>query len=163
MCLCSLWKCLEESLDMNFFSSHIFWNLPMAKQKSVLFFYKSCRRFIDWTQHNLISPLLMNVQLFHLFIYFNFTFLGPHSQHMEVPKLGVTLELQLPAYATATATRDPSHVCYLHHSSRQCWILSPLSEAGDRTCILMDPSWMCFHCTTMGTPVWLFLHSFTEI
>ena len=28
---------------------------------------------------------------------------------MEVPKLGVELELQLPAYGTATATQDPSH------------------------------------------------------
>ena len=31
-----------------------------------------------------------------------------HSQHMEVPRLEVELELQLPAYTTATATRDPS-------------------------------------------------------
>ena len=30
---------------------------------------------------------------------------------MEVPRLGVELELQLPAYTTATATRDLSHVC----------------------------------------------------
>ena len=36
-----------------------------------------------------------------------FCFLGPHSQHMEVPRLGVELELQLPAYTTATATLDP--------------------------------------------------------
>ena len=47
---------------------------------------------------------------------------------------------QLPAYATATATRDPSHVCDLHHSSRQRWILNPLREARDRTCSLMIPS-----------------------
>ena len=33
-----------------------------------------------------------------------FCFLGLHSQHMEVPRLGVELELQLPAYTTATAT-----------------------------------------------------------
>ena len=52
-------------------------------------------------------------------------FLGPHSRHMEVPRLGVKSELQLLAYATATATPDPSLVCDLHHSSRQCWILSP--------------------------------------
>ena len=29
-----------------------------------------------------------------------FVFLGPHLQHMEVPKLGVKSELQLPAYST---------------------------------------------------------------
>ena len=31
----------------------------------------------------------------------------------------VELELQLPAYTTATETPDPSCVCDLHHSSRQ--------------------------------------------
>ena len=34
--------------------------------------------------------------------------------HMEVPRLGVKAELQLQAYATATAMEDPSHICELH-------------------------------------------------
>ena len=71
-----------------------------------------------------------------LFFYFFFVFLG---QHMEVPRLGVKLELQLPAYATAIAMADVSHVCDLHNSSQQCWILNPPSKARDRTRILMDP------------------------
>ena len=33
---------------------------------------------------------------------FLFPFLGLHLWHMEVPRLGVELELQQPAYATAT-------------------------------------------------------------
>ena len=45
--------------------------------------------------------------------------LGPHWWRMEVPRLGVELELQLLAYTTATATWDPSHIWDLHHSSRQ--------------------------------------------
>ena len=57
---------------------------------------------------------------------------------MEVPRLGVQQELQLPAYTTATATRDPSHVCDLHHSSQQNRTLNPLSKARDRTSILRD-------------------------
>ena len=32
--------------------------------------------------------------------------LWPHPQHMEVPRLGVESELQLPANTTVTATRD---------------------------------------------------------
>ena len=32
-------------------------------------------------------------------------------------RLGVKCELQLPAYTTATATPDLSHICDLHHSS----------------------------------------------
>ena len=43
------------------------------------------------------------------FLFFPFGFLGPHSQHMEVPRLGVVLELQLLAYATAITTPDLSH------------------------------------------------------
>ena len=30
-----------------------------------------------------------------------------------------------------------------HHSSRQCWIPSPLNEARDQTCIARDTSWVC--------------------
>ena len=42
--------------------------------------------------------------------------------------------------ARATAAQDSSHTCNLHHSSQQHWILNPLSEAKDRTLILMDAS-----------------------
>ena len=44
------------------------------------------------------------------------------------------------AYATATATQDPSRVCDLHHSSRQRQILHPWSKGRDRTRNLMVPS-----------------------
>jgi len=49
---------------------------------------------------------------------------------MEVPSLGVKLELQLLAYITATATPDLSHTFDLHHSLWQHWILNPLTEQG---------------------------------
>ena len=78
------------------------------------------------------SPLLT--------VLFCFVFLGPHPQHQEVPRLGVESELQLPAYATATATWDLSRICVLHYSSPQHWIPNPLSEARDQTCIFMDTS-----------------------
>ena len=83
-----------------------------------------------------VSWLVVLTQLWHLFFFFFFSFwsfclLGPHPQHMEVPRIGVESELQLPVYTTATATRDPRRVCDLHHSSRQCWILNPVSDARD--------------------------------
>ena len=59
---------------------------------------------------------------------------------MEVPRLGVELELQLLAYTIATARQDPSHVCDPHLSSWQCWILNPLSKARDRIFVFMDAS-----------------------
>ena len=52
-------------------------------------------------------------------LFFFFGFLGPHPWHVEVPRLGVELELQLLTYATATAMQDPSQICDLHHSLRQ--------------------------------------------
>lgn len=52
--------------------------------------------------------------------------------HLEVPQPGVELELQLPAYATATATLGPSHIFNLHHSLQLCQILHPGSEVCER-------------------------------
>ena len=63
---------------------------------------------------------------------------------MEVPRIRVRLELQPRAYTTATAMSDPSLICNLHHSSQQCRILNPLSEARDQTHILLNPSQVCY-------------------
>ena len=60
--------------------------------------------------------------------------------HMEVPRLGVESRLQLPAYVTAIATRDPSRICNLHYSSWQHRILNTLRKARDQTCIHMENS-----------------------
>ena len=65
---------------------------------------------------------------------------------MQVPRLGVqSEELQLPAYTTATATLDLSHICDLHRSSQQHQILNPLSEARNGICVLMDASRVRYH------------------
>ena len=63
---------------------------------------------------------------------------------MEAPRLEVEWELYPLAYTTAIATRDPKTVCDLHYSSWQCGITNPLSEARDRTCILVDASQIPF-------------------
>ena len=57
--------------------------------------------------------------VFGYITFFFFCLLGPHPWHMEAPRLGAELELQLLAYATATAAGDPSHIYNLYHSSRQ--------------------------------------------
>ena len=94
----------------------------------------------------------------YLFMYL-FSFLGrggPHPHHMEVPRLEIESELQPPAYAIATAVWDPSHTFDLHHSSQQCQIFNPLSEAKDWTCKLMVTSQIRFRCATMGTPCYIY-------
>ena len=52
---------------------------------------------------------------------------------MEVLRLELESEQQLPPYTTATAMPDPSHACDRRCSLQQCRILNPLSEARDRT------------------------------
>ena len=120
------------------------------------------KKYLPWIRLKpRVLALLMESVSFRIFLLSLFSssflfFLGPHLQHMEVSRLGVELELQLLAYATATAMRDPSHVWDLHHSSRQCQILNLLGEARHRTSILMVPSRIRFHCTTTGTPAFTF-------
>ena len=89
----------------------------------------------------------------HTFFFF-FYFSGQHLWHMEVPRLGSN---QSYTTATATATQNPSHICNLHCSSRQCQILNPLSEARDRTHVLMDISQVHYCGAIMGTPENIFL------
>ena len=71
---------------------------------------------------------------------------------MEVPRLRVESELQLPAYTTATAMPDVSSICNLYHSSQQRRILNSLIEARNQTSNLMVPSQIRFCCTMTGTP-----------
>ena len=85
------------------------------------------------------------------FIYFLFLFLGPHLWHVEIPKRGVELELQLLAYTTATATWYLSFIYDQHHSSQQCQIPNPPEQGRDQTHILIDTSWSHLHCAMMGT------------
>ena len=115
-------------------------------------------------------PLLLSFLLsFFLFLppflpsfLFSFFLFWLYSWHVEVSRLGVISELQLPAYTTATAMPDPNCVCDLHHSSWQRQILSLLSEAGDWTHFLMDISWVCYRYATMGTPsLFSYIYVFT--
>ena len=75
--------------------------------------------------------IFLSLLILVIFDFFFFFFSGPHPQNIEIPRLGVELELQLLAYTAATATPDPSHICNLHHSSLHRWILNPLSGARD--------------------------------
>ena len=84
----------------------------------------------------------MSLFLFFGFSNFFLVFLGPHPWHMEVPRLGAELELQLPAYTTATAAWDLSCVCNLRH---RCQLLNPPNEARDQTYIPMDTSRVRYH------------------
>ena len=56
----------------------------------------------NWLNSIVFTCILCTSYILYLFIFG--LFLGPHLQHMEVPRLGVELELKPTAYTTATAT-----------------------------------------------------------
>ena len=106
--------------------------LPLIEQSSrnLYPYQQSCVFTLGFLEYFFFFPFLSFPFLFFSFLGL-FIFLGPHPWHVEVPRLGVELELQLLAYTTPTASRDLSLVCNLHHSSQQCRILNPLGEARD--------------------------------
>ena len=88
-----------------------------------------------------------------LLLYFFFLFLlRPHRWHMEVPRLGVELELFPLAYTTATARRGPSCICHLRRSFRQRRILNPLSEARVKPASSWTLCWVLNPRSRRGTP-----------
>ena len=89
-----------------------------------------------------------------------FFFLELHQWHMEVPRLGVESELQLPAYTMAIAMRDLG-IFNLHQSSQRRQIFNSISEARDLTHNLMVLTQICFHCAMMGT-ICVVLYSYQE-
>ena len=102
--------------------------------------------FMQYTNlYNTRQNVLSAIYLIYLFIYsfLSFVFLGLLPLHMEVPRLGVQLELYLLAYARAAATWGLSHVCNLDHRSQQRQILNPLSEARDQTRNLIVTTRIC--------------------
>ena len=86
-----------------------------------------------WTLRKIVISFILLLP----FLFF-FFFLGLHLPHMEVPRLGVKSELQLLAYATATAMPDLSCI----YDPGQPRNLNPLSDARNRTWILIDTCWV---------------------
>ena len=72
--------------------------------------------------------------------FFLFCFLGAHSGHMEVPRLGVELELQLSAYTTQQQLEIPAVSATYTTAHSNAGSFNPLSEARDPTYVFMDPS-----------------------
>ena len=68
-----------------------------------------CHGFTIWKRK---SKNEVETSIFFLFLFFCLclfvsVFLGLHPRHMEVPRLGAELELQLLAYTIDTAMPDP--------------------------------------------------------
>ena len=77
---------------------------PVTDDKTCLLYYGG---HINDVLHGIVRRLIQFNRFVSLFV---FLFLGPHLWPMEVPRIGVESQLQLPAYTTATAMRAPSNV-----------------------------------------------------
>ena len=98
--------------------------------------------------HMFVGQLCFRSSFLSVF-FFSLVFLRPPLWHMEAPRLGVELELQLPAYTPATATPNLSYVCDLHNTH---------SNAGSLTCyarpgIEPETSWILVDFVNAG-PQW---------
>ena len=60
---------------------------------------------VGGVMNKICSPILSQVFISRLFFFFGF--LGLHPWHIEVAGLEIESEVQLLAYATATAMQDP--------------------------------------------------------
>ena len=78
-------------------------------------------------------------------------FLGPHLGRFPGDESNRSCSHCL--HHSHSNAADLSNVCNLHHSSWQCQILNPLSEARDQTWILKDASQIHFHGAMMGIPM----------
>ena len=117
---------------------HVFCCTPRVKQSpeqsantsvSFSFFFLSFFPFPSFLSLSFPSflpsflPSLISF-FFFPFLYFLSSFLGPHLQHMDVP-------------------RQQHAIWDLQHSSQQCRILKPLNEARDGNRNLMVPRQIC--------------------
>ena len=144
----------------------------LEEKSSVIFNVKAlhgspifCSSFVSWFSKwsevysmKVFSFFSFFFFFFHSFFFFSF-FRAATALYIEIPRLGVTSEVQLPAYTTSTSTPDLSCTWDLRCSSWQCRILNPLSEARDRTHILMDTSRVCYHWATVGTTWSRYFHT----
>ena len=105
---------------------HSWPNLHQRDPRNRLMFLSS--RILYSEESNPACYLFCLILFFVLF----YSFLRLYPPHMEVPRLGLKLQLLAYATATATATPDPSLACNLCPSVQQHWILNPLSEARDQ-------------------------------
>ena len=111
-----------------------------------------------------IDEIIKNLILYiiwHLFIYLFFQMqLYSRESFLSLPSNHGLFSVVLNSLVGANDTFffflvffwDPSHVCDLHHSSRQHRIVNPPSKGRDRTRNLMVPSRIHFCCATTGTP-----------
>ena len=117
---------------------NIFWVLT---QDQALFCFYGIFFFFFWLLLHFYFLILL------LFIFLSFCLIGavPVAYGGSQAR-GLIEAVAASLHQSHSKTRSELRL-RLYHSSQQCQILNPLSEARDWTCILMVPSQIHFHCT----------------
>ena len=106
----------------------------------------NCYIFLNWSLYYfVVSFVSCNILLFFCL----FVFLGPHLWHMARGRIRA---IAISLHQRHSSAGSKPHLWTTPHS-QQCWILNPLRKARDWTHNLMVPSWICFCCGTMETPL----------
>ena len=148
--LSNIYLCLVSQLTYPIFPIAIFSHLPPLNWCHLLLQYllKKIHHVLFCqapVQGHGISMIwgLQEVLLFKIKTFF----LLFMAARMEVPRPGVELELQLPAFTTATATQDLTYTTACGNSGPQ-----PTEQGRDWTCVLVDTSQIPYHWATAKTP-----------
>ena len=96
----------------------------------------------------LIGFLGVHLLLLLLLLFFFLPFLWPHPWYMEIPRLGVELELQPATYIIAHGNTGS---------------FNPLSEAKGQTWIFKDTGQVHYHWAMMGTPSFTFWYGYKRV
>ena len=75
------------------------------KKYQLLLLEWDMRYIVDFCEYFSLFSIKMGLMIKIRSLFF-FSLIGPHPKYMEVPRLGVELELQLPAYTTAQSNPD---------------------------------------------------------
>ena len=117
-----------------------------VSQAAPALLFRFDKKYIWWIWTSKINWCQWNTDLIFSFFFFFFFFFrsapAPCGSSQARGRLG--------------AAAAGLHHSHSYHSSWQCQILNPLNKAKDRTCILMDTRWICFHWATTGTPDLIF-------
>ena len=126
-----------ETADRNYEKPKLLqgWVLDLWQFQKLYTVFLSGYQFTFLTTMHEDSVFFTSSATLVIFYLFLFVFLGPHPQHMEVPRLGVELGLQLLAYTTAHRnarflTTEQGHGLNLCLHGYQLGLL-PLSHGGN--------------------------------
>ena len=127
-------------MNLVFWKSYHFFGQTMK----IIVFFLSGSWLEKWNEMNMPGIyMLFQLTFTYLCIYLIlfFAFLGRHLWHMEVPGLGIELELQLPD-TRAIAKWDLSHVCDLRHSSLTHWSRPGIEPASSGLLVRFINHWV---------------------